>query len=127
MKFRSEVNIERKGKIFHEEITPASKFLPPGSGFLPPGSGFLPPGLVPCLRHVYNSTYWLRLRSPAYQQGLSMLTEAPRHIMLTAAYRQAMCPLGHVPTRAPCSLGHMPPLGYAPPSGYVPPLGSAPI
>ncbi|KAF2560493.1 hypothetical protein F2Q70_00017436 [Brassica cretica] len=117
---------------------PGSGFLPPGSGFLPPGSGSLPPGLGPCLRHVYNSTYWLRPRSPAHQQGPSMLTEAPRHIMLTAAYQQAMCsleprapkatcPLGHVPTRAPCSLGHMPPLGYAPPSGYVPPSGSAPI
>ncbi|KAF2621034.1 hypothetical protein F2Q68_00038721 [Brassica cretica] len=81
--------------------------------------------------HVYNSTYWLRPRSPAYQQGPSMLTEAPRHIMLTTAYRQAMwpleprapkatCPLGQVPTRAPFSLGTMPPLRYAPPSGSAP-------
>jgi len=38
------------GKIFHEEITPASGFLPPGSGFLFPGSEFLPPGLGPCLQ-----------------------------------------------------------------------------
>ncbi|KAF3494705.1 hypothetical protein DY000_02052993 [Brassica cretica] len=40
------------------------------------------------LQHIYNSTYWLRPRSPAHQQGPSMLTEAHRHIMLTAAYRQ---------------------------------------
>ncbi|KAF3597902.1 hypothetical protein DY000_02021359 [Brassica cretica] len=40
------------------------------------------------LEHIYSSTYWLRPRSPAHQQGPSMLTEAPRHIMLTAAYRQ---------------------------------------
>ncbi|KAF3536205.1 hypothetical protein F2Q69_00023032 [Brassica cretica] len=96
------------------------------------GSGdYYQPDEVPfSLQHVYNSTYWLMPRSPAHQQGPSTLTEAPRHIMLTAAYRQAMCPLepcapkatcplGHVPTRAPCSLGHVPPLGYPSPSGYV--------
>ena len=33
---------------------------------------------------------------------------------------KATCPLGHVPTRAPCSLGHMSPLGDAPPSGSAP-------
>ncbi|KAF2615749.1 hypothetical protein F2Q70_00011453 [Brassica cretica] len=37
-------------------------------------------------QHVYNSTYWLRPLSPAHQQGPSTLTEAPRYIMLTAAY-----------------------------------------
>ncbi|KAF3485368.1 hypothetical protein F2Q69_00051969 [Brassica cretica] len=40
------------------------------------------------LQHVYKSILWLRPRSPAHQRGPSMLTEAHRHIMLTAAYRQ---------------------------------------
>ncbi|KAF3598327.1 hypothetical protein F2Q69_00035196 [Brassica cretica] len=40
------------------------------------------------LQHVHNSTYWLRPRSPAHQQDPSMLTEAHRRSMLTAAYRQ---------------------------------------
>ncbi|KAF3493341.1 hypothetical protein DY000_02053650 [Brassica cretica] len=65
------------GKIFHEEITPASGFQVPTSRFRVPAprSGSLPPGLGPTSsvrlpgRHVYNSTYWLRPRSPAHQQG----------------------------------------------------------
>ncbi|KAF3497710.1 hypothetical protein DY000_02053556 [Brassica cretica] len=92
---------------------PASRFRVPASRFRGPtlGSGSLPPGLGPAsgfrlpgradsggyyrpgedicsLQHVYNSNYWLRPQSLAHQQGPSMLTEAPRHIMLTTAYRQ---------------------------------------
>ncbi|KAF3546830.1 hypothetical protein DY000_02006591 [Brassica cretica] len=74
---------------------------PPRQGFAPrrPSSSTSLQPTNPCgyyhpdedicsLQHVYNSPYWLRPRSPAHQQGPSMLTEAPRHIMLTAAYRQ---------------------------------------
>ncbi|WZZ14826.1 hypothetical protein YC2023_107915 [Brassica napus] len=51
--------------------------------------GFYRPGEDICsLQHVYNYTGWLRPRSPAHQQGPSMLTEAHRRSMLTAAYRQ---------------------------------------
>ncbi|KAF2591457.1 hypothetical protein F2Q70_00039197 [Brassica cretica] len=51
--------------------------------------GYYRPGEDICsLQHVYNSNYWLRPQSLAHQQGPSMLTEAPRHIMLTTAYRQ---------------------------------------
>ncbi|KAH0936361.1 hypothetical protein HID58_013478, partial [Brassica napus] len=92
------------GKIFHEEITPASVFRVPaprvrvpasGHGSLPPGLGpssvfqatlreadprcYYRPGKDICsLQHFYNSTDWLRPRSPAHQQGPSMLTEAHR-------------------------------------------------
>ncbi|KAF2617758.1 hypothetical protein F2Q68_00038660 [Brassica cretica] len=38
------------GKIFHEDITPASGFQLPASRFLPPGPEFLPPGLGPFAR-----------------------------------------------------------------------------
>ncbi|KAF2578513.1 hypothetical protein F2Q68_00004570 [Brassica cretica] len=92
---------EENRVISNEGITPASGFQVPASRFrVPtPGSGSLPPGLGPFPwvwvpasslrllgRHVYNSTYWLRPLSPAHQQGPSTLTEAPRYIMLTAAY-----------------------------------------
>ncbi|KAF3488124.1 hypothetical protein F2Q69_00053298 [Brassica cretica] len=71
------------GKIFHEEITQASGFQVPASRFRVPASesGSLPPA-----RLQFSS--WLRPRSLAHQQGPSMLTEANRDVMLTAAYRQ---------------------------------------
>ncbi|KAF3490223.1 hypothetical protein F2Q69_00053300 [Brassica cretica] len=55
------------GKIFHEEITQASGFQVPASRSRVPAPG---------------------PRSPAHQQGPSMLTEENRDVMLTAAYRQ---------------------------------------
>ncbi|KAF3571830.1 hypothetical protein F2Q69_00059540 [Brassica cretica] len=86
-KYNNELDTMVKLKKSYEENHVIS-FRLPGSGFLPPGSGVLPSGLGPCPRHVYNSNYWLRPQSLAHQQGPSMLTEAPRHIMLTTAYRQ---------------------------------------
>ncbi|KAF2608240.1 hypothetical protein F2Q68_00043865 [Brassica cretica] len=74
------------GKILRYRISPDPR---QDTGLLVPDGKYSGSGEDICsLQHVYNSTYWLKPRSPAHQQGPSMLTEAPRHIMLTAAYRQ---------------------------------------
>ncbi|KAF2583528.1 hypothetical protein F2Q68_00004746 [Brassica cretica] len=112
------------GKIFHEEITPASGFQVPTSRFRVPAprSGSLPPGLGPTSsvrlpgRHVYNSTYWLRPRSPAHQQGPPC---SLKHLNTSCSMqhidRSTIC-FGHVPVehmkstnyRATCSQGYVP-------------------
>ncbi|KAF2571804.1 hypothetical protein F2Q70_00002919 [Brassica cretica] len=107
--------IKEKRKVLQAQLDPAQQRCPPLEHLLGPtwwffliihfkairieGSRLQVPGSCPRVRvpayslrlpgrHVYNSTYWLRPRSPAHQHGPAMLTEAPRHIMLTAAYRQ---------------------------------------
>ncbi|KAF3558251.1 hypothetical protein F2Q69_00013882 [Brassica cretica] len=98
------------GKIFHEEITPASGFQVPTSRFRVPAPRrhdlhhkyrFL--NLKKGVQDVHNQSspilqpprqarlqLYLLAQATIFSSsaGPSMLTEAPRHIMLTTAYRQ---------------------------------------
>ncbi|KAF3515329.1 hypothetical protein F2Q69_00005491 [Brassica cretica] len=93
------LNLKKEVDDVHDQSS--STLQPPRQGFPPRGPSsstssqpmnpyyyYQPDDKICSLQHVYNSTCWLRPRSPAHQRGPSMLTKAHRHIMLTVAYRQ---------------------------------------